>query len=93
LNAGLLARGLVKKGIYQAQPGWGRFGMQLGCATLVLGLVLFALDHPLADSWQGWAWWQRLPVLGGICAAGFAAYIAVLYALGLRIRHLRAPAG
>jgi putative peptidoglycan lipid II flippase len=93
LNAGLLARGLVQKGIFQPQAGWGRFGMQLGCATLALGLVLFALDHPLAEQWQGWLWWQRLPVLGGICAAGFAAYASVLYAFGMRVRHLRGPAG
>ncbi|HWU83935.1 MAG TPA: murein biosynthesis integral membrane protein MurJ, partial [Rhodocyclaceae bacterium] len=35
LNAGLLLYGLIKRGAYRAQPGWLRFGLQLGAALLV----------------------------------------------------------
>ncbi|MDB6061671.1 MAG: murein biosynthesis integral rane protein MurJ [Verrucomicrobiaceae bacterium] len=90
LNAILLARGLFTKGIYQPQSGWGRFAVQLGSATVALGAVLFLLN-PAAELWQLWPWWQRLLVLGGLCAAGFAAYVGVLYVTGLRVSHLRGP--
>lgn len=90
LNAGMLARGLFKEGIYQPQSGWGRFGAQLGGATLALAIVLFVLD-PTAELWLLWPWWQRVTVLAGLCSAGFAAYAGVLYAMGMRIHHLRGP--
>lgn len=91
LNAGLLARGLYRQQVFRPQPGWRRFALQLGVATLALGAVLLALD-PAAAQWQAWPWWQRLTVLGGLCAAAFAAFAAALYALGLRAGQLRAPA-
>src|SRR5690606_14221237 len=92
LHAGLLARGLLRQGVFVPQPGWGRFWLQLGSATLALGAVLWLLD-PALGRWLQWSWWERLTVLTGLCAAGFATYVGVLYALGVRVRQLRGPAG
>jgi putative peptidoglycan lipid II flippase len=91
VNAGLLARGLFKAGVFAPQPGWRRFGMQLIFATLTMAMVLAVLD-PAADQWQLWPWWQRVIVLAGLCCAGLAVYGGTLWIGGLRPRHLRSPA-
>lgn len=88
LNAGMLARGLFKAGVFQPQPGWRRFIVQLALACATMGAVLALLD-PAPQTWVGWGWWQRLPIIIGLCTVAFAAYAGVLFALGLRVRHLR----
>ncbi len=92
LNAGLLAQGLRRSGVFAPQPGWGRFAAQLLLACAAMAVVLFALD-PAGATWLGWRWWQRLPMVLGLCAAGFAVYVATLAVSGLRVRHLRDPSG
>jgi putative peptidoglycan lipid II flippase len=92
LNAGLLARGLFRAGVFQPQPGWRRFWLHLILACAAMALVLTTLD-PGADTWLRWPWWRRLPTIVGLCAAAFAAYAGVLAAFGLRPRHLRGPSG
>jgi len=91
LNAGLLARGLLNTGVLLPRPGWRRFWAQLLLASAAMGLTLWCLD-PSAALWQSWAWWRRIAVLGALCAAGFAVYGGLLFATGLRPRHLRGPA-
>lgn len=92
LNAGLLARGLLRTGVFRPQPGWRRFWAQLLLASAAMGLTLWGLD-PSPELWQRWAWWHRVGVLSALCAAGFAVYGGLLLATGLRLRHLRGPAG
>jgi putative peptidoglycan lipid II flippase len=91
INAALLARGLLRAGVFRPQPGWWRFAAQLGAATVAMTAALVLLD-PAAPQWQPWRWWQRVAVLLGLCGAGLATYIGVLWAGGLRLRHLRGPA-
>lgn len=91
INAGLLARGLFRAGVFRPEPGWRRFGVQLAFATAVMALVLLAAD-PSAAQWQSWPWWQRVAVLAALCGAGLAAYVGALWGGGLRPRHLRGPA-
>lgn len=92
LNAGLLARGLLRSGVLKPQPGWGRFGAQLALAAIAMSLTLWALD-PAAAQWQSWPWWRRVSTLAGLCGAGIAVYAGLLYAFGLRLRQLRGPTG
>jgi putative peptidoglycan lipid II flippase len=91
LNAGLLARGLFRAGVFQPQPGWPRFLLHLTLACAVMAGVLVTLD-PGAEVWLSWDWWLRLPAVVGLCAVAFVAYAGVLVAFGLRPRHLRGPA-
>lgn len=90
LNAGLLARGLLRGGFYRPEPGWLRFVLQLVLACAAMALILVALD-PGAGVWLSWAWWLRLPAVVGLCAMAFAVYAGVLMGFGLRLRHLRGP--
>ncbi|MGY0619890.1 murein biosynthesis integral membrane protein MurJ [Lysobacter sp. A378] len=88
LNAALLWRYLRRDGIYQAQPGWGRWLLRI-----VLGLVAMAVVVVLMREWIGdwtamrglWRWIWLLAVI----AAGAGAYGVVLLIAGLRPRHLR----
>jgi len=91
LNTGLLARGLIRQQIYLPQAGWRYFGLQLALACLAMGVVLW-LGDPAASTWLDWPWWRRVPALFALCGVGFAVYVGVLFALGLRSKHLRGPA-
>jgi putative peptidoglycan lipid II flippase len=41
INAGMLYRGLRKRGVYQPQPGWGLFFVKLLAALAVLGVAVW----------------------------------------------------
>jgi peptidoglycan biosynthesis protein MviN/MurJ (putative lipid II flippase) len=56
-----------------------------------MGAVLW-LGDPAASTWLDWPWWRRVLALLALCGAGFAVYVGVLFALGLRTKHLRGPA-
>ena len=90
VNAGLLARGLLKQRIYIPQPGWRAFALKLTLACTAMGSLLWLAD-PGDAVWLGWSWWQRVPVLLALCGAGIAVYAGVLFAMGLRIKDLRGP--
>jgi putative peptidoglycan lipid II flippase len=91
LNAGLLAKGLLRKDIFEPQAGWREFAGKLILATLAMALLLW-LANPAVSTWQPWSWWQRVAVLIALCGAGFALYVGAMAAFGLRVRHLRGPA-
>ncbi len=40
LNAGLLLTGLIRRGTFRPEPGWGRFGLQVLAASALLALYL-----------------------------------------------------
>ena len=86
LNASWLLMGLVRKGSYQPQPGWGKTIAQIVLATTLLAALLWWLGQALA--------WGQLPallrvaaLLGCIAAAG-VVYFAALAALGFPIKQL-----
>jgi putative peptidoglycan lipid II flippase len=91
LNAALLYRGLRRHGVYAPLPGWGRFFARLALALAVLAAVL----------WFGAgqeSWWlsassiDRLLRLSALVAGGIAAYFAMLFASGFRLRDFRLSA-
>ncbi|MEH6651030.1 MAG: murein biosynthesis integral membrane protein MurJ [Motiliproteus sp.] len=88
LNAGLLLRGLLRNGVMRWQAGWGRFGSQLVVANLVMALLLLWLV-PAVDQWLVWGVWERSKMMAICCLAGGAAYVAVLWLGGIRLRQLR----
>jgi putative peptidoglycan lipid II flippase len=86
VNAGLLLAGLLRRGAFEPQPGWGRFALQVLAANLALGGVLAwaagAFDWiGLQSQWALRAGTVAL-VLGGVAVL----YGAVLMLVGMRPR-------
>jgi putative peptidoglycan lipid II flippase len=87
LNLALLWRSLRRHGIYEREPGWARFSLRLLLACTVMVAVL------IAGRWYWTDWsvgvWLRIFRLGVLVVAGGASYVAVMFALGFRVRDLR----
>lgn len=88
LNAFCLWRVLQKKGFYQPLPGWGKYLLQLALAAGAMVLALKAL-LALAPALQLQPALLRVLWVALFCVAGFFTYVATLWVLGLRFRHLR----
>jgi putative peptidoglycan lipid II flippase len=88
LNAGLLYRGLRRRGVYVPQPGWATFGAKLGAALVVMGAVLWFGAGP-QFMWVETGGLARGLRLAAVIVAGAAAYFATLFALGFRPRDFR----
>ncbi|TVT49172.1 MAG: murein biosynthesis integral membrane protein MurJ [Denitromonas halophila] len=85
LNAGLLYRGLRRRGVFMPRPGWGMFALKLLIALVALGGVMwFAKGTDL--SWTAEGGWARAIRLSLVVLAGMATYFATLFALGFRPR-------
>lgn len=88
LNAGLLYRGLRKRGVYRPLPGWGRFSLRLVVALAVLGSVLW-WGMGETQTWLDYSASQRIGHLALLVGGGISAYFATLFALGFRLRDFR----
>ena len=84
LNAALLFRALLRRGIYRPRPGWLRFFAKLVIALGVLAAALFAIAGP-ASLWTAAPLWTKVGRLAWVCAAGAVAYFGALWLLGFRI--------
>jgi putative peptidoglycan lipid II flippase len=86
VNAGWLLGGLMRAGVYQPGPGWGRFALSVLLGCIALGAALFwaagAIDWIGA---QARPWW-RAGVLAGVLSAVALLYFGVLAACGVRLR-------
>lgn len=88
VNAALLWRYLRRDGIYQVQPGWGRWLLRIVLGLAAMAAVVLGLREWIGD-WTAMAGWARWGWLLAVIAAGAGAYGLVLLAAGLRPRHLR----
>jgi len=88
LNLALLWRWLKRAGVYEKQAGWARHWLRLAvaCAAMVLVLLLGRWCWP---DWGGMGSVDRIWRLAVLIAAGGAAYLGALFALGMRLRDLR----
>ncbi len=89
VNAGLLYRGLRKAQVYNPASNWPKLWLRYGAANLAMVAVLLGF----LSYWSLWADWsviERVVRLTVVCVAGFAAYLAVLFAVGVRLRDFRA---
>ena len=92
LNAGLLLRGLMTRGVFRPRPGWGGFIARVVVGNLILGVVLWvARGEPAAWLEAGAA--PRAFRLCTVIAMGMALYAVVMLGLGLRPRDFRIPGG
>ncbi len=85
LNAGLLLRGLLRRGVYAPRPGWGLFTLKLLVALAALAITLQWLQGPPAP-WLVPGNLRHALHLAGLMLAGMAAYFGTLAALGFRLR-------
>jgi putative peptidoglycan lipid II flippase len=88
VNAGLLYRGLFKAGILRPTPGWFRLllNVAVACALMAALIIYFLppLDLWLQSSVLTRCLWLTAAVLGGA-----TAYVAVLFAVGVRAADFR----
>ncbi|MEY4642237.1 MAG: integral rane protein MviN [Pseudomonadota bacterium] len=89
INAGLLLRGLVRRGLFKADKALWMFIFKVVTACAAMLVVLLFIRQDLAQ-WLAWADWTRAGVLLGICAAGGLTYLLALLALGVRPSHFHA---
>jgi putative peptidoglycan lipid II flippase len=75
--------------VYSRQPGWGKHLVRLAVACGVMVAVLLAGLYVWPD-WSGVEKWERVWRLAVLVCAGGGAYLATLFALGFRLRDLRA---
>jgi len=90
INAGLLLRGLVARGVYRPRPGWGGFIARVAAGNLVMAAVLWVMRGEPAV-WLGAEAVVRAARLGALVATGMVLYAAVMLALGVRPRTRQAP--
>ena len=91
LNAGLLLRGLIARGVFRPRPGWGGFILRVAIGNLILGAGLWALRGEPA-AWTEAEAAARALRLCALVGAGMVACAAAMLALGLRPRDFTAPA-
>ena len=84
-NVLLLYRGLRKAGVYQFQPGWPRFLLQLFLSSTFMVAVVLFLNKDIGV-WLGWGGMERAGHMGMIIGAASLGYFAVLWLSGFR-RH------
>ena len=90
LNAGLLLRGLVQRGVFRPRSGWGGFIARVVMGNLVLGAVLWGARGELAG-WSEVDAAARALRLGTMVVAGMAVYAVVMLGVGIRPRDFEAP--
>jgi putative peptidoglycan lipid II flippase len=88
LNAGLLAQGLHKGGIWRPNPGWSRFLVQIIVACGVMSILLYQFVEPL-PGWLEASVWTRCLWLTMAVGGGAGIYALALWAVGLRPGSLR----
>jgi len=87
LNAGLLYRGLRTQGVFQPQPGWGRFLLRIGIASACMVLLFWWGSGPLS-LWLSMDTWARALHLLGWIVASLVVYFASLVIFGFRLHHV-----
>jgi putative peptidoglycan lipid II flippase len=88
LNAWLLFRRLRKDDIYRPLPGWQGFGLRLFLANALMALAVYLVAGDIS-AWQAAAIDGRLLKLVAVLGVAGPVYFGVLFAAGLRPRHLR----
>ena len=92
INALWLFIGLRRAGLYRPAPGWGWFSVQVCMAASGLGAVLVMAAQRIDWIALGGQPMMRLAALFGVLSTAALAYGAVLWIVGLRLRHFKRQA-
>ncbi|MDE1460543.1 murein biosynthesis integral membrane protein MurJ [Spartinivicinus poritis] len=87
-NAGLLFLGLYRSQVFQLQPGWLKYLVQLLLANGVMGGLIFYLVAPV-EQWLDWSWFDRAVSVAVLVGAGVLVYALVLLLVGIRPRQFK----
>ena len=87
-NAGLLYRGLRRKGVFIPLPGWSSFVRNVMLALAAMGAVLWFAMGPEA-AWLAMNALERVLRLSALVIVGAATYFATLGLLGFRVADFR----
>lgn len=87
LNASLLGIGLIRRKLYRLQPGWGLFLLRFGLASVAMIAVILYFNPPL-EAWFTFSVEKRITTLAFLILTSGLAYIATLFATGLRPHHV-----
>jgi putative peptidoglycan lipid II flippase len=91
VNTWMLWRGLVSDGVLKHSPGWRKFLLRVLVANVAMGALLWWLSGDTLN-------WAQMPFLEklwrgtGSIVLGAAVYFAVLFAVGMRQKHVRSAA-
>lgn len=88
INALWLLWGLLKRGSYKPEPGWGGFALRVGAACSLLLVFLMWANTALDWTQLRAESFKRIGLLASVVVASAALYLIVLWALGLKIRQL-----
>lgn len=88
LNLAMLWYWLRRDGVYQRQPGWGKYLIRLILACAAMAGVLLAGLHWVPD-FTVMDKWHRIGWLAALVCGGGAVYLIGLVALGFRPHDLR----
>ena len=88
INLGLLWYWLRKAGVYDSQPGWGRYLLRLGTACVAMTVALVAALYWTPD-FTAIGKLQRVGYLAALVGGGMVVYLGALLALGFRPHDLR----
>ena len=88
VNALWLLAGLIRRGSYKPEPGWGIFLLRVLGASLLLGSFLLWAGENV--NWLGLkaAYFQKIWLLGLVLLASAAIYFVALKLSGLKLRQL-----
>ena len=88
INALWLLGGLLRRGSYKPQPGWGKFALQVIAASALLAvLLLWGSQHFDWVEMKGQTL-RRAGLLGALMVAAGVLYFGALWAAGLRLRQM-----
>ncbi len=87
-NAAMLYRGLRRAHVLHHAPGWRRMLVQVFAGNVLMGIFLWLVAGDTAR-WMAMRTLERMQWTLVLVAGGAAIYFATLYALGMRVGHLR----
>ena len=86
INAIWLLIGLIRRGSYQPQPGWGIFTLQVIAGSALLAVFLMWADTAVSWTRMPGQHFQRVGLLALFIGAGVAIYFVAVLAAGLKFR-------
>ncbi|MCM2341585.1 murein biosynthesis integral membrane protein MurJ [Rhodoferax sp.] len=86
VNALWLLLGLLKRGSYRPEPGWGLFVLQVLAACVLLGLFLVWANSHFAWTALRAESLKRIGLLASILLASGLIYFSALWAAGMKLR-------